>query len=170
VALLRDDGPDDGAPDDDGTAADAPDDSAPEDGASEDERPAVGRSEGGTLTEGAQTKGADRPGASRALEIKVPVEPKGSAYLGIKMEDGPSGGVLVKDLVAGGAAEAAGVKVGDVILLFRGQRVGKVEDLAKLVGEAAPGDDALVVVMRDGKPVRIVALLGSRGSSEAGSR
>jgi serine protease Do len=66
-------------------------------------------------------------------------------------------GALVASVVAGSPAERAGVKAGDIIVEFAGKKVGKSGDLPSLVAEARVGDDVPVVVVREGKEVRLAA-------------
>lgn len=60
-------------------------------------------------------------------------------------------GALVNDVTAGGSAERAGIKPGDVILAFDGQPIETWGDLPPLVGANPPGFKAEVLVSRDGK-------------------
>jgi len=62
-----------------------------------------------------------------------------------------SRGALVADVVKGGPAEQAGIKVGDVIVTFDGQDVKESTELPTLVAREKIGQDVPVVVMRDGK-------------------
>ncbi len=62
-----------------------------------------------------------------------------------------SRGALVADVVKGGPAEEAGIKVGDVIVTFDGHEVKESTELPTLVAREKIGQDVPVVVMRDGK-------------------
>jgi serine protease Do len=62
-----------------------------------------------------------------------------------------SRGALVADVVKGGPAEQAGIKVGDVIVTFDGQDVKESTELPTLVAREKIGQAVPVVVMRDGK-------------------
>jgi serine protease Do len=62
-----------------------------------------------------------------------------------------SRGALVADVVKGGPAEAAGIKVGDVIVEFDGHEVKESTELPTLVAREKIGQEVPVVVMRDGK-------------------
>jgi serine protease Do len=62
-----------------------------------------------------------------------------------------SRGALVADVVKGGPAEAAGIKVGDVIVSFDGHDVKESTELPTLVAREKIGQEVPVVVMRDGK-------------------
>jgi serine protease Do len=90
-----------------------------------------------------------------------------------------SAGALVGDVNADGPAAKAGVKRGDVILRFNGQKVENSTDLRRMVAQAAPGSDATLTVLRDGKEHTLHVVLGERpetttasaetGSGESGS-
>jgi Do/DeqQ family serine protease len=60
-------------------------------------------------------------------------------------------GVLVADVMPGGPAEAGGLKAGDVILDFEGQRTAEVPDLQRVVADTPPGKAARVTILREGK-------------------
>jgi len=61
-----------------------------------------------------------------------------------------SRGALVADVVKGGPAEQAGIKVGDVIVTFDGHEVKESTELPTLVAREKIGQEVPVVVMRDG--------------------
>jgi S1-C subfamily serine protease len=52
---------------------------------------------------------------------------------------GVNAGVIVTESAAGGPAEKAGLRLGDVIIAVNGKPVEDFEDLSKLVGAALPG-------------------------------
>ena len=60
-------------------------------------------------------------------------------------------GALVAGLDTGGAAEKAGIKVGDVILSFDGTDITSMRQLPKIVAGAEIGKQKDIVVWRDGK-------------------
>jgi len=60
------------------------------------------------------------------------------------------GGVIVGSVTSGSAAERAGIKQGDVILLFNGQPVHDMNALRNRVADTQPGSTANVTVVRDG--------------------
>jgi serine protease Do len=63
--------------------------------------------------------------------------------------DSPAG-VFVESVVAGTPAEKAGIKSGDVILEFDGERVRSVRGFTRLVSETPPQRTVKAVVLRDG--------------------
>jgi putative serine protease PepD len=60
-----------------------------------------------------------------------------------------STGALIEELTAGGAALAAGLKKGDVIVSFAGQRVNGASDLTAVVRAQPAGAKVEVEALRD---------------------
>ncbi len=60
-------------------------------------------------------------------------------------------GVMVQALVADGAARAAGIKEGDVILTVDGREVNRQNELQSYIATRHPGDEVTLKVFRDGK-------------------
>jgi membrane-associated protease RseP (regulator of RpoE activity) len=71
----------------------------------------------------------------------------------------PSGdetpGVVVKEVLPGGAAAAAGLKAGDRLLTVDGRWTDSVADLYAAAGHVKPGTTVTVVVQRDGKEMEL---------------
>lgn len=81
------------------------------------------------------------------LRPESAIQPDG----GWQVERRPEGGVLLKSVVRYGAAEAAGLEVGDELLAVDRQRVGQVKDLeAILQASPATGTPRTVLFCRDG--------------------
>lgn len=59
-------------------------------------------------------------------------------------------GVLITELVDGGAAQSAGAKVGDVILKVNGITTKSVPELQEQIGSRNPGDQVTLTVHRNG--------------------
>lgn len=68
-------------------------------------------------------------------------------------------GALVNEVVAGGAADKAGVKAGDVIRSVNGAAINQSADLPPLVGALAPGSKVTLGVLRDGREQQMSAVL-----------
>lgn len=68
-------------------------------------------------------------------------------------------GALVADVVAGGAAENAGLKSGDIIRQFNGQPVKDASQLKLQVAETAPGTKVALEVVRGGETKTLDATL-----------
>jgi serine protease Do len=82
-------------------------------------------------------------------------------------------GALVSDVAAGGAAEKAGLRAGDVVLALNGQPIERSGDLAGLVARATPGDRVTLDVMRQGKREKLTAVLAespANGTAKAAPR
>jgi serine protease Do len=75
-------------------------------------------------------------------------------------------GVLVADVMPGGPAEAGGLKSGDVIVEFQGQRTAEVPDLQRVVADAQPGTAARVTILRDGRSEALSIKIGEMPADE----
>ncbi len=92
------------------------------------------------------------------------------AYLGVSVADindeiaqkfdiSDYDGAVVMQITPGGAAEAAGIKVGDVITAVDGMTVSDVPELLEKIGQHRPGDKVVVTVIRHGKKLDIPVIL-----------
>jgi serine protease Do len=75
-------------------------------------------------------------------------------------------GALVASLIKGGPAEAAGIKVGDVIIEFDGKPVPKMRKLPRIVAETDIDKPVTVVVWRDGRKVSLKVDVGRLDETE----
>ena len=64
----------------------------------------------------------------------------------------------------GSAAQLAGIKEGDIILEFNGERITADNSLAKIIMEYNPGDKAILKVLRSGQEKTISLTLDERSS------
>jgi putative serine protease PepD len=63
------------------------------------------------------------------------------AVLGVTVGDDPrQAGAVIRGVAAGGAAEQAGIREGDIVLRFGDQRISTGTDLQAAVGSRAPGE------------------------------
>ena len=85
--------------------------------------------------------------SNRLGMVASEVPPKLREQLDLK-----EGGVLVQDIERGAAAKA-GLRKGDVIVMFAGERVKGVKHFARLVKSAKPGSTVPVLVQRRGGPL-----------------
>lgn len=69
-------------------------------------------------------------------------------------------GALVGSIQPGAAADKAGIRIGDVIVGFNGQRIDSSADLPLAVGATRPGSKANVEIFRDGKRQNITLTVG----------
>ena len=76
-------------------------------------------------------------------------------------------GALVQQVRGGSPAEKAGIKAGDVISEFDGERVRSVRQLQRLIGDTPAGRSIRLTVVRDGKKIELSATL-ARASGEIG--
>jgi serine protease Do len=60
-------------------------------------------------------------------------------------------GVMVQGITSGGAAEAAGVQGGDVILEVDGKEVNSANEVQDIIGRKHPGDEVKMKFFREGK-------------------
>src|SRR5690606_40324667 len=73
-------------------------------------------------------------------------------------------GIIVQDLVEGGAAEDADIRVGDVILKIDGREVNQTNQLQSYVATKTAGTDVTLTLFRDGKEIERTVTLKSRES------
>lgn len=104
------------------------------------------------------------------------------AYLGVSISDLDQqlakeagldrlNGVYVKSTTEGGAAQAAGIRSGDVIVKVGNMAVNNVPQLQEQVGRFRPGDAVAVTVMRNGQPkVMDMTLRGKEGNTEVSAK
>ena len=78
-------------------------------------------------------------------------------------------GVEITRVEENSPAEKAGVKAGDVVLEYNGQRVEGMEQFGRMVRETPPGREVKLTVSRNGAMQTLMAALGSRKSRFAGS-
>lgn len=92
------------------------------------------------------------------------------AFLGIMIQDVNSElaqklslqlsqGVYVNEVIADGAAQAAGMKTGDIVVRVNGINIKSVPELQEQIGSRNPGDDVRVTVWRDGAEKDLVVKL-----------
>jgi S1-C subfamily serine protease len=90
------------------------------------------------------------------------------AYLGLAMTPGPvpaawrerlgrKNGLLIAEVVAGGPADRAGLRRGDLLLTVAGQPVAASQDLQRLMFAEAIGHPLSITVMRNGALVDVIA-------------
>ena len=68
--------------------------------------------------------------------------------------------VQITEIVAGGAAEAAGLKAGDLIMEVDGKEVGSNSDLSDLIASYNAGDTATFTIRRDSEQLTIDVTFG----------
>ena len=107
----------------------------------------------------------DSPDArERNLErqVRMTVLPDRGSQIGVSIRDveqadlatqklSSAQGVVVENVRGAGPAEKAGVKTGDVVIEFDGDRVRSVRQLSRLVKETPSGREVSLIVMREGE-------------------
>ncbi len=73
-------------------------------------------------------------------------------------------GALVTMIEAGGPADRAGMKVGDVILAVGDREVAQSAELPAIIGESAPGTIVAIRIWREGKPTELRVTVGEAPS------
>jgi Do/DeqQ family serine protease len=68
-------------------------------------------------------------------------------------------GALVSQVVEGSPADRAGIRTGDVITSVNGQPVKSNSELRNTIGLLRVGDKVDIGLMRDGKPLRVTAMI-----------
>jgi len=87
------------------------------------------------------------------------------AWFGIKVSDSSSPpGALLAEIISGGPADKAGLKVNDVITKLDSTAVGNGADLSSVIDDKKPGDKLVVTYVRDGKTHTVTVTLGTRPS------
>lgn len=69
-------------------------------------------------------------------------------------------GALIAQIQPDGAAAKAGLHVGDVITSFNGHKIYETSELPPVVAMTAPGTEANVQIIRDGKPMTLKVKVG----------
>jgi serine protease Do len=71
-------------------------------------------------------------------------------------------GALIGGVDPNGPADRAGIKPGDVILEFNGQKVANSTELRNLAAQTAPGTAVKITLVRDGQKMDVTATLAER--------
>lgn len=79
-----------------------------------------------------------------------------------RLEVGVEGGALVLEVVAGGPAQAAGIRPGDVIVSIGGSGVRSLEGFLAAIRRRGPGDRLEVGILRDGRRLTVTVVLAER--------
>ena len=82
----------------------------------------------------------------------------GIPQIGIYGSDAPYG-IVVQEVIEGGAAEKSGIKKGDLIIKFNGENVTEVAKMNEIKEKFKPGDTVKVTVYREGELVEINLVL-----------
>src|SRR5258705_6450591 len=114
--------------------------------------------------------------AAQATTPKVmKVSTAGTSFMGVMVQEIDSdrakalklreeAGVEVTRVETESPAEKGGLKVGDVVMQFNGQRVEGMEQFSRMVRETPPGRDVKLEIVRSGAPQTVVVKVGARKS------
>lgn len=78
-----------------------------------------------------------------------------------RQKDSTSVGAVVKEIVAGSAADKAGIRPGDVVMSVNGIPISSSSDLTATIRSLAAGTTTDLVIVRGGKPQTISVTLGT---------
>lgn len=114
---------------------------------------------------------AQAPG-ERAERPMMVLDGRGSR-LGVMVRDlaaeeaakSPSGGVTIDEVNAGSPAEKAGLKAGDIVVEYDGERVRSARQFTRLVQETPEGRSVPLAVLRDGQRQTLSATPEARAFS-----
>jgi hypothetical protein len=115
---------------------------------------------------------ADRPGRLTFTRVQTASRNTGSpttgaAYFGSipDMASADEEGMKLSGVSAGGPAEKAGLKAGDLIVEFGGRAIKNIYDYTNAIGAFKPGDEVAVVLLRGAAKERLTikVTLGRRG-------
>jgi len=107
------------------------------------------------------------------LAAQVPAAHRGSSYVGVMVQEIDSdrakalklheeAGVEVTRVEPESPAEKAGLKAGDAILQYNGERVEGMEQFSRLVRETPVGRDVKMEIVRKGAPQTVMVKVGAR--------
>lgn len=100
--------------------------------------------------------------ASRIAEEIIATGDSQTPIIGVILNTAFAGeGAEVQELTAGGPAQAAGIRVGDIITSLNGRTIQDSTELVVTIRSYAPGDEVKVSLLRNGQPVETILVLGS---------
>jgi S1-C subfamily serine protease len=121
----------------------------------------IGMGEGGSIGLGFAIPIDDARGIAEELIRTGSVT---HAEIGINarsVSDGTTDGAQVQNVQQGGAAEAAGIVEGDVIVRLGDRPIAGADELVVAVRERNPGDTVEVELIREGRPLTVAVVLTS---------
>jgi Do/DeqQ family serine protease len=103
--------------------------------------------------------GEVRRGSMGVVEVRT-VTPDLAEQLGLQQ----AGGVFVNGMHRNSSAYQAGIRPGDVIVSFNGEKVDSAEEFTRLLSDAKIGSTAALVVVRDGRRTTVKVPITSPSS------
>jgi C-terminal processing protease CtpA/Prc len=86
------------------------------------------------------------------------VDGEKKAFLGVYSESSEQG-VLIEDIVSGSAAEAAGLKSGDIMTSLDGSFIKTSDELRNELVKYQPGNEVVITYLRNGQPAEVTVKL-----------
>ncbi|NKB82698.1 MAG: Do family serine endopeptidase [Nitrospirales bacterium] len=83
-----------------------------------------------------------------------------------QLPDGHEGGVLISEVHENGPSAQGGLRQGDVLLEYHGERLKDVNHLRHIVARTKVGDSVMVKVLRNGKEEALTITVGERPSDD----
>lgn len=77
-----------------------------------------------------------------------------------RIRPGRNEGVVIDAIFAGGSAEAAGLRVDDLVIAVGDRSIRDLPELTELIGRAQVGETLKFTVVRDGKEVEVIVEMG----------
>ncbi len=96
----------------------------------------------------------------RALPPDVQWDVRRGGLLGVRGSD-QQVRCVIEGVQPGSAAEKAGIRPLDIVVQADGKPVANFNDLTRIIAQKAPGDTLELVILRQGKHIKVKAVLGS---------
>jgi uncharacterized iron-regulated protein len=96
--------------------------------------------------------------------------PASGVKLGVIIEPGPAGGVLIERLLPGSAAEEHGLKAGDLLLQIEDESLSEPFDLIYALQQRHSGDRVRLIFERDGERQTLEVLFSAENQQSHGMR
>jgi S1-C subfamily serine protease len=95
--------------------------------------------------------------ARQPVVVTLPPEPSaiGVSVRDLTLEEADQAGIVVDRVIPESPAEQSGIKPGDFISVFDGQRIRSARQFERLVREAAPGRPVVATVVRKGRTLKL---------------
>lgn len=111
--------------------------------------------------------------AAQTPRARAVAAPTGTSFIGVMVQEIDSerakalklreeAGVEVTRVEADSPAEKGGLKAGDVVMHYNGQRVEGMEQFSRMVRETPPGREAKLEIVRNGAPQTLTVKAGVR--------
>jgi membrane-associated protease RseP (regulator of RpoE activity) len=114
----------------------------------------------------------------RGKTAPPPEKADGAPYMGLSLGPlspgvrvilnlGEGEGLMIRKVVEDGPAAKAGIRELDILLRFRGKKIGSMDDVRKALGGASPGEEVDVTILRGGKRKNLRMVIGAKGRAGA---